>query len=335
MRIRRFTGADTAAALRRVKDVLGAEAVILGTRAGRGGGVEITAAVDPHPPGAAAPASAAAGDELGAILQELRALGARLARLDGEDGSAAAGALAARLARHGLAPALAGRVAASVAEERRAGAADEAALGRALARHLLPPAPPGRARVTAFVGPTGSGKTTTIAKLAAADAGAARVGLVMADTWRVGAEAQLAAYARLLGVPMRVARDGAELGDALAAFADCERIYVDTAGLGGAAAGTAELARLLAGTGEEVAVAAVMAATASEAALRAAWARLDGLAPRSCVLTKLDEGGGLGAACSWLAEAGVGLAWLGTGQRVPQDLTAASGGALAHWLLAA
>jgi len=190
--------------------------------------------------------------------------------------------------------------------------------------------------VTVLVGPTGAGKTTTVAKLAArAVARGASVGLVMADTQRIGAAEQLGTYARLLGVPCATATDGAELAAALARFERRDVVYVDTAGLGGDVGAAAEVARLLAPVRGGVATAAVVSAGASETALRAAWRQLEALAPATAVVTKVDEGGGLGTACGWLAETGVALDWLGTGTRVPDDLVAADGRAVGAWLSAA
>lgn len=346
MRLRRFTGANTAAVLRSIKETLGPEAVILQTRAGAEGGVEITAAVDADLVTAplAAPAAAGAADlvtiarelgELGALVRALdRAVRPPAAVIAGLDADARA--VAERLALHGLAPDLAGAIALAAEGERRAGVDAARALEASLARHLVAPpaAPP---RVTAFVGPTGAGKTTTIAKLAAR-LGAEperRLGLVMADTLRVGAREQLGAYARLLGVPMEVAADGRELRAALARFADRDAVLIDTAGLGGDPVDAEALERLLDDAGEPVARTAVVSAGASAAALGAAWRQLGRLAPASCVVTKLDEGATLGPACSWLHERKLALAWLGVGQRVPDDLETPSGSALARWLVAA
>ena len=353
MRLRRFTGADPGAALRRVKEVLGPEAVILATRACPEGGVEITAAVDldsavlerDERPAGRAPA--AGGPDLAEIARELRLLGARVQRMDrglrgaahpGRGLGAEARALAERLVLHGIDAERATRVGQSFARARGRGAAETAALAEGLARHvLLPDATPAEARVTAFVGPTGGGKTTTVAKLAAARLarGGAAVGLVMADTYRIGAAEQLGAYARLLGVPMQVAGDAGALAGALARFADRDAVYVDTAGFGGDPAAVRDLRRLLAGAGDDLAVTAVVSAATSAAARDRLWTRLEPLAPRAGVVTKLDEAPGLGATCSWLCDVGVRLRWLGTGQRVPQDLTEASADALAHWMLAA
>jgi flagellar biosynthesis protein FlhF len=284
--------------------------------------------------------------ELAALRRELGALATRVARVDRalHPGRGVVGGLdeesqelAERLALNGATPALAENVARSFARARGQGMPAAAALAASIERHLLV-AVPGLSEpaVTAFVGPTGSGKTTTIAKLAArAVARGASVGLVMADTHRIGAAEQLGTYARLLGAPLASAGDPAELTTALAGFERCDVVYVDTAGLTGDAAGAAEIVRLLAPVRRGVTMAAVVPAGASETALRAAWRQLGDLVPATCVVTKVDEGGGLGTACGWLAEVGVPLDWLGTGTRVPDDLVMADGQAVGTWLSAA
>ncbi len=300
MRLRRFVGADAAAATRLVRERLGPDAVILATRAHPDGGIEITAAVDadlaapapargtPPPPvlltdavETAAPAVAAplrgAADgltdaaTLSAIAHELYALRAHVAAIDrtlaplrdAEQGLGGEGrAIARLLVLGGLAPPLAEAVAARFETARAGGADARAALAASVGAELLAAPPPPAARVTALVGPTGAGKTTTIAKLAAARrrAGEERVGLVMADTYRIGAGEQLGTYARLLGLPMRIARDGGELRDALREFADCDRVYVDTTGLSADAAVASDVTALLAAAAEPFAVTAVVSA---------------------------------------------------------------------------
>jgi len=346
MRIRRFSGANAQTVLREIRSTLGDEALILATRARRDG-VEITAAVDVDLVTAAVePAAATGAGELETITRELRELGARVRHLDRALRPALpadaglgpeARALAERLQLGGLAPHVVASVAAGFEEERRAGVPPGAALGASLEKHLLPAGRTDKRRVTALVGPTGCGKTTTIAKLAAAErrAGKTRVGLVMADNYRIGAAEQLGAYARLLRVPMRVARDADEVRSALEGFADRDRVFVDTPGLAGDPASHADLRALLGGVREgfePIEVAAVFSAATSEAALGRMWRQIEPLAPASCVITKLDEGAGLAAACGWIAQTGVRPRWLGTGQRVPQDLAPATGSALAQWL---
>ena len=351
MRLRRFTGTTPRDALAAVKATLGPDAVILATKPLPTGGVEITAAVDLDPHlddggrAAAAPSTAAAPD-LGALGRELGAIAARVARIDRamRPGRGVIGGLdeesldlAERLALNGTTPEIAERLARSFAVGRRRGLAPAAALAASVERHfVVAPASPSEPRITAFVGATGAGKTTTIAKLAArAVARGASVGLVMADTHRIGAAEQLGTYARLLDVPMRTAGDGAGL---VAALADLERadvIYVDTAGVAGDGRASTELARMLAAAGGAVTTTAVIPASASETALRASWQRLAALAPATSVVTKVDEGGGLGAVCAWLAEVGVPVDWLGTGTRVPDDVTVADGTSVGTWLTAA
>jgi len=351
MRLRRFTGATARVAMASVKATLGPEAVILATRPLPEGGVEITAAVDLDHVNAAVDAVAPAavpGADLATITRELGVLTARMARIDraiaprveragtvGLDEESQS--LAERMALNGMTPALAEAVARSFARNRLAGLPPAAALAASIERHLLVAVPAAaEPHVTAFVGPTGAGKTTTIAKRAAhALARGASVGLVMADTQRIGASEQLGTYARLLGVPMTAAHDGMELVRALAGFERCDVVYVDTAGLTGDPNGGATLARLFAPAGRVVTTAAVVSAGASDGALRAAWTQLGGLAPATAVVTKADEGGGIGGACGWLADVGVPLDWLGTGTRVPDDLAVADGAAVAAWLTAA
>ncbi len=346
MRLRRFTGPDASTALRGVKDALGPDAVILQTRACAEGGIEITAAVDADLVTPSLAADAAAAVDLADVSRGLAELAARVRELDRAVRpalpaitalGAEARALAERLVLQGLAADLAAPIAGSFEGARRTGTAAGAALETSLACHLAP-ASASEARVTAFVGPTGAGKTTTIAKLAARHCGdgrRAKVGLVMADTLRVGAREQLGAYARLLGVPMEIARDGGELRAALARFADRDAIYVDTAGLGAGRDEAAAVNGMLTSAGEPVARTAVVSAGASESALRAAWRQLDRLGAASCIVTKVDEGASLGTACTWLRERQLALAWLGTGQRVPEDLATPSGSALVRWLVAA
>ena len=112
-------------------------------------------------------------------------------------------------------------------------------------------------------------------------------------------------------------------------------MLIDTAGLCGDAAGGAELQALLAAAGDELAVTAVVSATAAASALQRIWPQLAHLGARRCVVTHADECDEPGVACTWLAEVGLPLAWLGTGRRVPDDLVAASGDDLVRWLMAA
>lgn len=204
-----------------------------------------------------------------------------------------------------------------------------------LAKRLKTVNPMQLARATrlALVGPTGAGKTTTLAKLAAravADAGARNVALITMDGHRAGAEAQIGVYARLLGVPLRVVRDVKELRSALLACADCSHVFVDTAGLG---PNDQRLARLLPelsrlGQDPEIGLRTllVLPANVQRDDLISASARFSPARPMGVTLTKVDESTRLGPAISALIGSGLPLAWLADGQGVPRDIHRARAG---------
>jgi len=156
--------------------------------------------------------------------------------------------------------------------------------------------------IAAFVGPTGVGKTTTIAKLAARYAmrhGAEGIALVTTDCYRIGAEEQLATYARILGARMYVAEDG----EALAAL--LERLAEHLADL------------RIEGTPVEVFL--TLSATAQEASLDEAVRRFGQLPLAGCALTKIDETAQLGCALGVLIRHRLPLVYIADGQSVPQD----------------
>jgi flagellar biosynthesis protein FlhF len=359
MRIRQFTAATTTEALRALREALGEDALVLSTRH-EPTGVIITAADDvadgDETDAAAAriPIALTAGDvdpsadvrfDLALIRTQLEQLGRRMQRMDrvlldvsgdafglGPDGRE----IVDRLVASGFGRHLAQPVARSFERAVAGQLPREDALCASLLEHVAV-APADGPRVEAFVGPTGSGKTTTIAKLAARRV---RVGLpapvlIVADTQRIGAVDELGAYARLLGAPLHVALDGDELAAVLAQCTDADKILIDTGGLCGDALASAEVRTLLAGAGDALVVTAVISAAASLRSLQRVWPQLAQLGAARCVVTRLDEGDEPGVACTWLAETGLPLAWLGTGRRIPDDLIAASGDEIVRRLMAA
>ena len=173
----------------------------------------------------------------------------------------------------------------------------------------------------ALVGSTGSGKTTTLAKLASrgVDAhGAAQVALVAADAYRIGAAAQLAVYADLLGVSLHVAEDQARLARLLPQLADKKLVLIDTAGFAPTDPRTRE-AQALDALG--VRRLAVISASQQGAAIEQAMTRF-GEGAAACILTKLDETPQPGAALDSLIRHRLPLAYVSGGQRVPEDLHA-------------
>ncbi|MGC1547638.1 MAG: flagellar biosynthesis protein FlhF [Rhodanobacter sp.] len=179
--------------------------------------------------------------------------------------------------------------------------------------------------VTVLVGPTGVGKTTTIAKLAARAVlrhGAGQVALVSTDNYRIGAAAQLEHYGRLLGVRVFPAYDAASLREVLEVLRSRHTVLVDTAGVAGNDVRLQQQMTLLRDAGE-LRTCLVLAANAQAQALDDAVRAYQPLQPQACILTKLDEAPSLGGALSMLIRHQLPLDYTTDGQRVPEDITAA------------
>jgi flagellar biosynthesis protein FlhF len=316
MHLRRFRSANVRDALRAVRDELGPDALVLSqqmvpARGWRGlvgvREVEITAAADPE-------ASAERPQE--SARRHPAPRGAETA--------------AAQLAATGLDRALADEIAASLPSRVRR-APTTAALKAALASRLAPIAAPDEpyARVEVFIGPPGVGKTTTVAKIAAQERArrGTRLGLVAADGYRVGAVEQLRTYADILDAPFHVARTADDLGVALEARHRMP-VLVDTAGRSPSEAASRDLFRVV-GRSPGVRTHLVLpAGTSVDNARRI----LDGYAdarPTRLVLTRLDEAGSLSPLVGLLCERQIPVSYLGTGQRVPEDLNRATAELLA------
>ncbi|MCC5866872.1 MAG: flagellar biosynthesis protein FlhF [Gammaproteobacteria bacterium] len=176
--------------------------------------------------------------------------------------------------------------------------------------------------VLALVGPTGVGKTTTIAKLAARHClrhGSDSLALISTDNFRVGAQRQLDAYGAILGVPVRRADNAEDLSRQLAELRDRRLVLIDTAGMAPRDCRLADsLGRLSDVEGLKRVL--VLPANMQLQVMRDAVRFFGGEALAGVALTKLDECPGLGAAVSALIESGLPALWLSEGQRVPEDL---------------
>jgi flagellar biosynthesis protein FlhF len=185
----------------------------------------------------------------------------------------------------------------------------------------------GRARVRALVGPTGVGKTTTVAKMAAVASlveGRA-VGLVCLDQFRVGAAEQLQRYADLIGIPMENANDAKGFDRALRRLARADLILVDTAGRSPRdIEGIQQTADTLRGSGEQVEVHLCVPASMRENELVTTIERQSTSSPSRLVVTKLDEADFCGGVLAAYVHSGLPLSYFTNGQRVPEDIEAAS-----------
>ncbi|MFP5304845.1 MAG: flagellar biosynthesis protein FlhF [Gammaproteobacteria bacterium] len=180
--------------------------------------------------------------------------------------------------------------------------------------------------VIALLGPTGVGKTTTIAKLAArfaATHGTRDLALVTTDHYRVGAQEQLFTYGRLLGVPVQTAANAAELREALARLADRRLVLIDTAGMAARdrklAAQFAELKAAQRPIRSWLVLSATTQAGDQDEILR----RFGAARPHGCVLTKLDEATRIGGVLSAAIRHRLPIQYLCSGQRVPEDIARA------------
>ncbi|MCC5796917.1 MAG: flagellar biosynthesis protein FlhF [Methylophaga sp.] len=187
--------------------------------------------------------------------------------------------------------------------------------------------------IFALVGPTGVGKTTTIAKLAARCAlkhGARNVALITTDCYRIGGQEQLRSYARILGVPVRVARSHDELSDALNDLLDRRFILIDTAGMNPRDMQLAQKFALLQQQSPRIKTLLTLSATTQAAAINDIIKAFSHLGLHACIMTKIDEASSLGAAISALIQHRLPLAYTGHGQQVPEDLSLARPNTLVH-----
>jgi len=179
--------------------------------------------------------------------------------------------------------------------------------------------------ITAVVGPTGAGKTTTIAKLAARWCmlhGSQDLALVSTDGYRIGAREQLMTYARILGAPMHAANGAKDLTRVLERLKDKKLILIDTAGMGPRDVRLTEQLAALKYGASRARVLLALPAQAEGQALDEIVCAFVRVKPAGCILTKVDEAASLGAALSTVLRHHLKVAYVCNGQRVPEDLHA-------------
>lgn len=191
-------------------------------------------------------------------------------------------------------------------------------------------------RVFVFAGPTGAGKTTTMAKLAAIWCldHSLRVGLITMDTYRVAAVDQAKEYASLLGLDLRVVFSATEAARAVEYFSDRDVILVDTPGRNYYDnAGMASLRGMLGGMGQTTLM-LLVPATLARNSVADLLKRFQMMHPDYLIITKVDEVRNLSVLSTITSETSCPVAFLTDGQRVPQDIRVAQAEDMAKLMVA-
>ena len=228
--------------------------------------------------------------------------------------------LSQRLLDSGFSPALTRKLVASLPADGDESAWAASVLERNLQTAEREAALEDQGGVWALVGSTGVGKTTSTAKLAAAFAsrhGAGNLGLITLDAYRMGAQEQLRAYGRILGVPVHTAHDKASLEDLLELLAGKKMVLIDTAGVAQRDARTSEMMDML--SHPTIQRLLVVNASAQGETIEDVVTAYRSAACKGVVLTKVDEAVKLGPALDALIRHRLKVVAVANGQRVPED----------------
>ena len=177
--------------------------------------------------------------------------------------------------------------------------------------------------VIALVGPTGVGKTTSLAKLAARYVlryGQRHVAMVTTDCYRIGAYDQLMTFGRILGIPVQVATSSEELRTTLLGLSDKRLVLVDTAGMSQRDLRLHDQLASLIDSGISIRPLLVLSATAQQSVLEETVRAFSCTTLAGAIVTKVDEATSLGGVLSVLINKHVPLAFFANGQRVPEDM---------------
>lgn len=190
-------------------------------------------------------------------------------------------------------------------------------------------------RIIALVGPTGVGKTTTTAKLAAMHAlnRGNKVALITMDIFRVGAVEQLKTYSRIMGIPLEVASTPAELEKAVKKHSACDLIFIDTAGRSHKDKEKLDEMKSFFENKITVEVYLCLSATTKDRELEEILQRFSIFPISKVVFTKIDESESLGNMVNLLMKDNLSIAYFTTGQRVPEDIEIATPAKLADMIL--
>ncbi len=348
MQMRRFRAASSKEALTMVKRELGSEALIVETRRLDDGNCEVVAVVDNDIPEARV-LSAPADVVVGRIEEEMREIKDLLLSISLKSG--AEGEAVTLLKRQMLANGLESSLILSLLSEASKKQGKERSKGnsalemarirevvsREIGKRIRVKDPVADSRVISFIGPTGAGKTTTIAKLAAIAVmkRKKKVALLTMDTLRIGAPEQLKTYGKIIGVPVGIASTTSELAAFIKMHSDASLILIDTPGANVRKRDYLRELRDMAAITGELKFNLVLSVRDRDENLNESVKGLSSIPVDAITFTKLDESRSFGQMLAVSTMAGRPISYLGTGQKVPGDLLAATKKEVLRYLMPA
>ena len=177
--------------------------------------------------------------------------------------------------------------------------------------------------VYALVGPTGVGKTTTTAKLAARCVmrhGPDKLALITTDAYRIGGHEQLRIYGKILGVMVHSVKDEADLRIALKELRNKHTVLIDTIGMSQRDHMVAEQVAMLSGSGADVKRLLCLNSTSTNETLNEVVRAYQGSGLHGAIMTKMDEAASIGGVLDVVIRQKLNLHYISNGQRVPEDL---------------
>ncbi len=346
MQIKRFRAATTKEALQMVRKELGPEALVVETRKLEKGGFEVVAAIDREEGAPLRQAGARGGISADFLLDEMREIKELLVSMagHGEEEGAAYRTLRREMINNGLDSGLVIRLLAGARSRGLAGGGERngmarlrGAVRRELERFIHVKDLLSDSRIISFIGPTGAGKTTTMAKLAAEAMvkKKKKVALLTMDTLRIGAPDQVLKYGEMMGARVGVATRAGEARDFIQKEHDSSLILLDTPGMNLKKENSLSNLKALASEVPGLTFNLVLSLRERDDCLSESIRRVSGLPVGSITFTKLDEAASFGQMLNISARARRPISYLATGQRVPGDILRATVSGVLDYLMPA